>query len=690
MVNKRLISVLAVLLLLGCANKSNQNQTETANLYLNGNIITMDTEEPTYAEAIVEQDGKIAFVGTLEESEKQFSNLNKIDLNGKTLLPGFIDPHSHFGMVSNTMGQVDLNPEPVGTVDNIDDILANLKKYKDENNIPDGEWIFGWGYDDGELTENRHPTKKDIDKVLPNNPVYLQHTSGHMEVANSRGLAELKVNADTKNTEGGNIERFPNTQEPTGLVQETAMYPFVKLMLEKSASKQEEFFETTQEYCASNGITTAQDGMTDRNNIRFFQLQADGGKFKIDLIALADFSDLESNLKDTALSFKTYKNAFKVQGTKIVADGSPQGKTAYFTKPYLTKVPGCVHNCRGMLSLTQEAINKLFVMAYEKDNQLFIHCNGDATVDMIITAHENACKVLKQPLDKDRRTIIIHAQFARPDQLATFVKYNMEPSCFTNHAYFWGDVHVENLGKERAYFLCPMASSIKLGLKPTNHSDAPVTPINPLFTIWTAVNRVSRSGAIIGEAERVSPYQAIKAVTANAVYEFFEENLKGTLTKGKLADFVILDKNPLTVEPMEIKNIRIMETVKEGKSIFVRENENEIVNKYWKLKTLEGKDIEMTKNQEKEQYFILNSDGTVSGFAGCNQFNGQFELSDGNRIRFNENLALTMKICPDVDINEGEFMEVFKLTDNYTISGDILDLNVGRRAPLAVFEAVYF
>jgi predicted amidohydrolase YtcJ len=192
--------------------------------------------------------------------------------------------------------------------------------------------------------------------------------------------------------------------------------------------------------------------MTDRNTIHFFQSQADAGKLKIDLISLAGYSELESNIKDASLSFKKYKNGFKVQGTKIVADGSPQGKTAYFTKPFLTEVPGCFHDCRGLPSLTQEALNKLFVTAYENDNQLFIHCNGDATVDMIISAHENACKKLNQPLNKDRRTIIIHAQFARPDQLVTFKKYNMEPSFFTNHAYFWGDVHVRNLGKERAYF----------------------------------------------------------------------------------------------------------------------------------------------------------------------------------------------------------------------------------------------
>ena len=169
MIYKNVISILAVFLLLGCANKIHQNVT--ANLYFNGDIITMDSESPKYVEAVVEQNGTIVFVGSKKEAEANYSEAEKIELKGKTLLPGFIDPHSHFSMVSNTMGQVDLNPAPVGTVKNITDILANLKKYKEENKISDGEWIFGWGYDDGQLEEKRHPTKKDIDKVLPNNPV---------------------------------------------------------------------------------------------------------------------------------------------------------------------------------------------------------------------------------------------------------------------------------------------------------------------------------------------------------------------------------------------------------------------------------------------------------------------------------------------------------------------------------------
>lgn len=558
-----------------CKDAEKKSETKTTEsstqLFYKGEILTMATKKASYAEALVEEDGKIAFVGSLKEAEEKYPHAKKIDLKGKTLLPGFIDPHSHFGMVSNTMGQVDLNSPPVGEVKTIGDVLQKIKAYKTENKIPDGEWIFGWGYDESQLKEKRHLHKKEIDSVLPDNPVYLVHTSGHMGVANSNALEKINISAATKNPEGGSIARLPNSKEPAGLVQETAMYPFMGTMLQILQKKQADYFESTQEKYASNGITTAQDGMTDRNAIQFFQSQADAGKFKIDLMALAGYTELETNLKDSLINWKTYKNRFKVQGTKIIADGSPQGKTAFFTEPFLTPVDGCESDCKGLPSLSQETLNDLFILAYKNENQLFIHSNGDASMDMVIAAHENACKELDQALDKDRRTIVIHSQFVRPDQLETYRKYNIEPSFFTNHAYFWGDVHVENLGKERAYFLSPIASAEKLGLKYTNHSDATVTPIDPIFTIWTAVNRSSRTGEVIGPDERATPYQALKAITTHAAYEFFEEDRKGSLEKGKLADFVVLDKNPLKVEPVKIKKIQVLQTIKEGNTVYKRD-----------------------------------------------------------------------------------------------------------------------
>lgn len=554
--------------LVGCKEESPVVDTGTSQLFFNGDIITMESAKPAYVEAVVEQHGRIVFVGKLNGAEAKYPNAVKHNLNKKTLLPGFIDPHSHFGLVANTMGQVNLNPEPVGTVGSVEDLLMALQTFKEQNAIPEGQWVFGWGYDEAQLVEKRHPTKHDIDKVLPNNPVYLQHISGHMGVANTLALNKLQVTATTKNPDGGKIVRFPNSEDPTGLVQETAMYPFMAQLLDEFADKQADYFETTQNYYASNGITTAHDGMADPDAIRFYQSQADGGKLKIDLIALTGYTALEANLKDTTLNFKTYNNRFKIQGTKIVADGSPQGKTAFFSKPYLTEVPGCVQDCKGFANLSQDELNALFLTAYNSDHQLFVHCNGDATIDMVFEAHEKASIRLNQPLDKERRTIIIHAQFARADQLFKFVKYRMEPSFFTNHAYFWGDEHVKNLGQKRADFLSPMVSAERLGLKTTNHSDAPITPVSPLFSVWSAVNRVSRSGAIIGEKEKAKPYMALKAITTHAAFAFFEEDLKGTLSEGKLADFVILDINPLKARPMDIKNIQVLETIKEGKTIY--------------------------------------------------------------------------------------------------------------------------
>ncbi|MGO3322547.1 MAG: amidohydrolase [Psychrobacter faecalis] len=563
--------------MIGCTalqtNTKQLNTEQTSNsatVYYNGNIITMEGEQPQMVEALVTQAGKIAYVGDLNTAQSKYKNAAQVNLNSKTLLPGFIDPHSHFDMVSNTMGQANLNPPPVGKIDSMDKLLQALKDYKKDNNIADGEWIYGWGYDESQLKEGRHPTKADIDKVLPNNPVYLQHTSGHMGVANSKALAALNITADTKNPEGGNIARVKGSSEPNGLVQETAMYPFMRRMLEVLEPNQAKFFEQTQDYYAKNGLTTAHNGSTARNTIQFFQKQADAGKLKIDLVALAGSSDLDENLADKDFVWKTYQNGFKVQGTKIIADGSPQGKTAYFSQPYLTPVPDCKKDCRGLPSISQDALNEMFAKAYKHDNQLFIHNNGDGATDMIIKAHVYAVKKTGQAADKDRRTVPIHAQFARPDQLEAFKKYKMLPSFFTNHAYFWGDVHVQNLGKKRADFLSPIATADKMGLKYTNHSDDTVTPVDPLFTVWSAVNRTSRSGKIIGANERATPYQALKAITTNAAYEYYEENSKGTLTKGKLADLVILDANPLTVNADKLKDIHVVTTIKEGKIIYQR------------------------------------------------------------------------------------------------------------------------
>lgn len=566
-----LISISLIFMLVGCQSSANRaNKADV--IYYGGSIITMEGDTATYVEALAVKDGKILYVGEKAEAEKMKDSQTQMkDLEGKTLLPGFIDAHSHLATAMNIMGQANVSSPPVGNCADIDGILQELKKFKADNNIKDGEWIFGWGYDDTQLKEKRHPNKTDLDKEFPNNPVFLQHVSGHMGVANSLALKEAKIDDKTPDPAGGLILRMAGSQEPSGVVQEMATHQFVEIIAESFADKMPELLQKTLNEYASNGMTTIQEGFSDEKMIDFLRASAKEGKLSIDVVALPNFLIIDKYASDTSTHWRQYDNHLKLEGVKIISDGSPQGKTAFFTKPYLTDVPGCTHDCKGFPNLTQEQMNTLFVTCYKNNIQVFIHCNGDASMDMALAAHEEACKTLNQPLDTDRRTIIIHSNFVRQDQLEKYKKYNIIPSFFTNHAYFWGDVHILNLGLERASFLSPLVSAEKLGLRYTNHTDYNITPLSQLFTVWTAVNRLTRSGIVIGENERTSPYKALQAVTINGAYEYFEEDRKGSLKEGKLADFVILDNDPLKVDPLKISEIKVEETIKEGKTVFLKE-----------------------------------------------------------------------------------------------------------------------
>lgn len=268
--------------------------------------------------------------------------------------------------------------------------------------------------------------------------------------------------------------------------------------------------------------------------------------------------------------FGKRSNRLRLAGVKVVSDGSPQGKTAFFSKPYLTDVPGCAHDCKGFPNLTQEQLAAVMKQCYEKGVQLYTHANGDGAIDLFLDTHQGVIDALPEK-PNDLRSVIIHSQFARPDQLERYQKYKMIPSFFSNHAFFWGDTHLANLGADRADFLSPLKASMDKGIVCTNHTDFPITPIDQLYLLNTSVNRKSRSGKILGKDQQLTPYEGLKAITINSAYQHKQELEKGSIKAGKWADFVILDKNPLTVAPGEIKDIQVLETIKEGKSIFTKD-----------------------------------------------------------------------------------------------------------------------
>lgn len=565
--NNSVLLILSLILLFSCKESEKKQPEPISKVYFGGDIITMVGETPQYAEAIVVKDGKINFVGSSVEAMKIAGPGHQmINLEGKTLMPSFIDPHSHFINSLGMSTQANCSPSPVGEADDVNGIIKALQDLKAEKNIPDGELIMGYGYDDTVMPDGQLLNRDDLDNAFPNNPVLVMHVSLHGVVLNSKGMKQFDISADTDTPPGGIIVRKPGTDEPYGLIMETAFLPVFAQLPKPTAEQAMQQLKDGQMIYAAAGVTTAQEGASHLADVEIMQQGANSKAFFIDVVSYPFITEYDTIFElYNADDFGKYTNHFKLGGIKITIDGSPQGRTALFTTPYLTGGPSGEENWLGESSFTQEEVNQMLKNIYDKGLQSTFHANGDGAIDMCIKAHEFASG--DNP-SKERRTTIIHSQFVRLDQLDKYVEYNLIPSLYTEHTFFFADAHIKNRGMEQASFISPMKTAIEKGLKPTNHTDFNVVPIDQMMVVWSAVNRLSRNGEVIGAEERITPYQALQAITTNAAYQYFEEDRKGSLEEGKLADMVILDYNPLTINPMDIKDIIVLETIKEGETIF--------------------------------------------------------------------------------------------------------------------------
>ena len=572
---KSLIVLTSLFLLFACYEKTaeiKQAQQSTAlesTLYYGGDIITMQGDKPQYVESIVEQDGKIAFVGTKKQAIANYpTQLKQVDLQGHTLLPGFIDPHSHFMSALLMAQQVNVAQPPVGNATNIPKIIEKLKSYQEKNKIEKGGWLVGWGYDQDLIDEKRHITKQDLDSAFPDHKVMIIHVSMHGAVLNSKALAWANVDAQTKTPAGGVIARAPNSNEPTGLVMEMAYVPIFEKMPQPSNEEMMELIAKAQQEYTSQGYTQAVEGFTHTKHLDFLQAAAAQKKLVIDIVAMPAFTEIDLWFDNPKYPFGEYNNKFKINACKITLDGSPQGKTAFVTTPYLTGGPAGEKNWRGEPSITQAQLDSITKKMFDANIPLQIHTNGDAAIDMMIKTVKKAGISAKD----DRRTVIIHSQFQRPDHLPEYVKLGLLPAYFTQHTFFWGDVHIKNIGKKAAEFISPMKAAKTAGLITSNHSDFNVTPLNAFFNMWTAMARETRAGIILGEDQRVDAYTALQALTTGPAYQFFEENRKGMLKEGMLADFVIIKNNPLKQHLNNIKDNKVLVTIKEGKTVWSAKN----------------------------------------------------------------------------------------------------------------------
>ena len=587
----RLLNVHVLLLIIVCF-VSCQNSTSKTNeipvdqthcIYYGGDMLTMSSLEPEYIEALVVKEGKIAFVGTLNEAEKQFSDARKVNLQGKTLLPGFIDSHSHFSQTAIKLSVVGLDPPPAGDAGSVAEIktlikkelLGNPGKYQEES-----DWILGWGFDHSMLAEKRFPNRSDLDEISTEFPIALIHFSSHVLVMNSKGLERAGyLSDDFKIPDGGAMQYYKNSKEFNGVIEEYAMLPglsqigsdvsgipgkYLNIPLPDELMK-EKLLEA-QELYASEGFTTVTDMATTDDVYKKIVELGDDNQLKLD-VAMGYFAALTTPEQVKSLYSPVYKNHYRVMGGKINLDGGSPGRTAYLRLPYHTPTPGQPVNYRGYSAVKdQKYLNELIASYYELQIPFFIHALGDAAVDQCIEAVKYS---EENTLFQDARTQIIHAQQVQPDQFVALKDLDVTFTFQAAHNYYFSDFHNEYIyGPERTARLNPAKEALDHGFSVTIHHDSPVHPVDQIFLMWIAVNRKSRSGVVYGQDQRLTPYEALYASTYAAAYQLREEDTKGSLEVGKLADLVILNSNLLKIDPDAIKDISVVETIKKGVSIY--------------------------------------------------------------------------------------------------------------------------
>ena len=526
---------------------------EEATIYYGGDILTMEPEETV--EAVLVRDGKIHTAGALEAAVQAAPDpVRMADLHGKTMLPAFLDPHSHLVSFSRTLSLV-----PLAGAADFDEIVARLNHFVQQTAVPPDNFILGFGYDQNFLKERAHPTRRVLDRVTGEHPVLISHASGHMGVANSRALSTLGIDAGTQDPPGGIIGREENSRTPNGYLEETAFTAAGTAVPQPSVGEQAELVARAQDIYLQNGITTIQDGLTGPEGWAVLCEAARRGLLKADVVCYADAKD-HAALAGAAVPTPR----LRMGGYKIFLDGSPQGRTAWMSEPY----EGSSEGYRGYPTHTDAVVQQFAQTALREGRQLLAHCNGDAAAQQLLDAYARARE--KTGIYKDLRPVMIHAQLVRADQLARMADLGMIASFFTAHTYYWGDVHRKNFGDRRAMAISPAHTAKESGVIYTFHQDTPVIGPDMLETVWCAVNRVTRDGVVLGEGERISPMDALRAVTINAAYQYFEEGRKGSIRPGKLADFVILSENPCRVEPEKIRGIRVIETIKDGETVYRR------------------------------------------------------------------------------------------------------------------------
>ena len=540
-------------------------------IFLNSDVITMNESRPE-AEAVAIKWDRIAAVG----SNQEILNLagpetQEVNLNGKTLAPGFIEPHNHFanaGIVSLLFAN--LQSPPLGPVQKISDLVEVLREKARQ--IPEGQWICGRGYDDTLLAEQRHPTREDLDQVSRKIPIWIVHTSGHFSVGNTRALEIAGITRSTPQPQGGVLRIDQKTGQPDGVLEEMPAQMLVsKFMPPLTMEQRLEGLALASKHYLQAGVTSIYDAGVvfprgDRSEITAYQKAVFEGLLPIRVTMMVGADFLLTSGGDGPTFLTGFGDSrLRVGPAKIIVDGSIQGYTGWLTRPYHIPFKGDAEY-RGYSVTPTERLNSIVAKAHNAGIQVACHGNGDAAIDVILGAYRLAQRDFPM---SDTRHRIEHCQMVREDQLDQISELGVSPSFFPSHTFYWGDRHKSIfIGPERARRISPLKSARKRGIRFSIHSDCPVTPVSPLFCVFAAVNRITRNGDVLGPEFRLTVDEALRAVTIDAAWQNFEEGTKGSIEVGKFADFTVLNENPLKIRPEKIKDIKIEAVFIAGRNVY--------------------------------------------------------------------------------------------------------------------------
>ncbi len=530
-------------------------------LFVNATFHTLDARN-SVVHALAVAGDRIVAGGSLDAMRARFGRTAKqVDLGERVVLPGIVDAHSHLSMVGDhALYSADLNSPPIGEVNTIDELIEVLRDHAARPEC--GAWIQGHGYDDSLLEEGRHPTSEDLDLVARDRPVVITHISGHFLAANSIALAQAGIDRATADPVGGIIRRRPDGS-PDGVLEENAMLALLRLLPRRSQAERLDALEHAALEYLRLGITTAQDGNASLVNLEDYEVAWAAGRLPIRVVPWPSFRALRA-LQDGKAPATAPASFVQRGAIKLFADGSIQGHTGHLCCPYHLPYHGDA-DYRGYPAMPQADLNARVAQVLELGLQVAVHANGDAAIDAVLDA---VAAAKARGLALAAPPIVVHAQMARDDQLDRMLELGVEPSFFVLHTYYWGDRHRDRfLGPERARRISPAKSALERGLRFTLHTDSPVTPMDPWLLLWSAVNRRTTSGEALGPEQRLSPIQALRATTIDAAIQLGVGGDRGSLEAGKLADFIVVDRDPLAIERDALRDVKVLATYVGGKVV---------------------------------------------------------------------------------------------------------------------------